>query len=300
MIRSRLPALAIVALLIAVLSATVGEAQAASIRFELPASNGLRAQVETFNGKVTLEFRRKGRLVSYEVPGEVTETGLKARFGTLGEIDVGYQPTKSWREEPPKKCDGPPSTWGEGFFTGTIEFLGEREYVRVETAKVKGTMNVSRESEWRCPSRAQRMRLRGLSHPSNSYPREQVEAREQPATLVVSEPRCRCSFSAYSIPGRRDGRTSFSAARLESQEGMKITRATFANAGASAFVFNHAAGTAKVRPPQPFSGHGAFKRKPHGRDLWTGTVKVPLLGADPFSISGRPYRARLVPALPGD
>jgi hypothetical protein len=298
MIRSRLSALAIVTLLVAVSPAA--EVHAASIQFDLPADNGLRAQVETFNGKVTLEFRRRGRLVSYEVSGEATEAGLKAQFGALGHIDVAYQPVKTRTEKPPKKCEGPPTTWGEGFFIGTIKFIGEREYVQVKTGKVKGTMSVSRESEWRCPSHARPMRLWGMAQPAAFHPRRQVKDSGGPATLAVSDSRCQCFFNAYSIPGRRNGRTSFTAAKIEGREGMTITRATFVDAGASAFVFDHAAGTAEVRPPQPFGGHGAFERRPHGRNLWMSTIKVPLLGADPLSINGHQYRARLVRALPGD
>ncbi|HET6998402.1 MAG TPA: hypothetical protein VFI03_07405 [Solirubrobacterales bacterium] len=300
MIRSRLSALAIATLLVAVSPATPAEVHAASIQFDLPASNGLRAQVETFNGEVTLEFRRKGRLVSYEVQGEATEAGLKAQFGALGQIDVAYQPTKTRTEKPPKKCEGPPTTWGEGFFIGTIEFVGEHEYVRVETGQAKGTMSISRESAWRCPSHARPMRLWEMAQPAASHPRRQAKDSGGPATLAVSSRRCQCFFNAYSIPGRRNGRTSFTAARMESREGMTITRATFVDAGASAFAFDHTAGTAKVRPPQPFNGYGAFQRRPHGHDLWMSTIEVPLLGADPLSIDRHHYRARLVRALPGD
>ena len=158
MIRSSLlvPTLAIAALLMA---APVAASPAADrvthfasvdIELSLPADHGLHAHVANYE-RITLEIERKGRLVTYEVPGEVTETGLKAQFGELGLIDVTFEPTKTRTDEPPKGCKGRPSTLSEGLFVGTIKFTGEREYVRIETTQAKGRLNVWRESEWRCP-----------------------------------------------------------------------------------------------------------------------------------------------------
>ncbi len=81
---------------------------------------------------------------------------------------------------------------------------------------------------------------------------------------------------------------------------MKITRATYARAGASAFVFDHAAGTATVRPPAPFSGHASFQRRTHAPALWKSTIRIPLLGADPLDFSGPEVVTRLRRVFPED
>jgi hypothetical protein len=308
MIRSSLlvPALAIAALLVT--AAPVAASPAADrvthfasvdIELGLPANHGLHAHIANYE-KITLEIERKGRLVTYEVPGEVTETGLKVQFGNLGLIDVKFEPTKTRTDEPPKGCKGRPSTLSEGLFVGTIKFTGEREYVRIETTQAKGRLNVWRESEWRCPSHKRSRHTHNTPQPPTLRSRQRSEAEKEPATLAAVSRRCSCFFGAVAERDRRGrGPSTFFGAQFEEREGMEISRVTSAEAGASAFVFNHAAGTATVHPPSPFSGSGTFKRRPHGRDLWRSTIQVPLLGVDPIRIGGRSFRAGLVRALPG-
>jgi len=299
------PVLAIAALLLTAPVAAAPAAEPATrspsvdLQFGLAANHGLHAEVANFE-QITLEIKRKGHFVTYEVPGEVTETGLKAQFGALGLIDVTFEATKTSTEEPPKGCTGEPSTISEGFFVGTIEFTGEREYVRIDSTRARGTLSVWRESEWHCPRHKRLRRLHGASRPSTFGSRRESEAEKEPASLVAISHRCRCLFAAFA---RRDskgrGQSTFVGAKFERQEGMEITRAAYVDAGASAFVFDHKAGTARVRPPQPFSGHATFKRRPHKRDLWRSTIRVPLLGADPLAVYAPGYRARLVRAFPG-
>jgi hypothetical protein len=302
------PALIIAAVLLlaapaAAAPTTDPDAQSAvSVEFEPTANNGLHAQVDAFLGDVTLEITRKGRSVSYEIPGEITEAGLKAQFGDLGLIDVAFRPTRTLRtDEPPKQCKGEPSTFREGLFIGTIEFTGEREYVRIAAAKVEGRMFINREPEWRCPHQKRPMRVQGAPRLSTPGTRERFKLEKEPATVSAFSRRCRCLFLAIAEPEYRGrGRSGFLGAKLENREGMEIVRETRASAGASAFVYDHAAGTASVHPPQPFNGNGTFKRRPHGRDLWRSTIRVPLLGADPLSVRGRGFRVGLVRDLPGD
>ena len=266
-------------------AAPAREERPASIQFELPANHGLRATVEAGNGEATLEISDKAHLVSYKVQAESTESGLRARFGELGEIDVGFKPTKTRTDEPPPGCSGIPGSQSEGVFTGTIEFTGERRYVRLDTARAKGTLSVWRESEWHCPRHRDRA---------------EDSAEDEPATLSVYGRSCICFFAAYSYAERGRRQSTFVGARSEEREGMEIGRATIAETGASAFLFDHAAGTARVHPPSPFTGGATFKRRARGRDHWRSTIRVPLLGAAPLEFSGRAFRVRLIRDLPGD
>jgi hypothetical protein len=297
------PALAIAALLalapIATAPARDSLVHFAYIEFGLTADQGLHAQIETSSEGITLEIADKHHFVTYKAQGEPTESGLKVRFGGLGLIDVAFTPTETRTEEPPKGCTGPASTSSKGIFTGTIDFTGEREYVRIETTQVEGTLDVYRELEWKCPRHKQRMHLRGASRPAAVAARRRSKVKGEPASLGVVDRRCGCLFGASSDPARRGHKSSFFGAKFEELEGMEISRVTYAEAGARTFVFDHAAGTASVRPPKPFSGTGTFKRRPHSRDLWRSTIEVPLLGADPLSVRGPSFRARLVRALPG-
>jgi len=295
------PALAIIVLLAAAPVATAGKSpspDAASIEFELDGSNGLYAHVEGFDNSVTLSIGNKHNAVFYIVEGESTRTGLKAQFGKLGLIDVTYRPTKTVStSEPPPECKG--ETWvdSEGIFEGTIQFTGEREYVRIDAARAEGKMQVT--PEWECRDPKGPIRLDTAPRPSAQSSRE--KSRDEVAALNARNRHCRCSFSAFAtrLP-KETPWTTFSAGKLENREGMKIARIAFTEKAApSTFTFNHKAGTARVDPPYPFTGTATFRRRP-GRDLWRSTLRVPLLGADPISLRGHSFRARLARDLPGD
>ena len=279
--------------------APAGTASAASpeqgtvvyVEMKLKTNNGLRAQLETSeNGTVTLEIGEKGRYVTYEVPGEVTESGLKVRFGRLGLIDVVFTPTTTLNStEPSEGCTGAPRTLREGVFTGTIDFTGEREYVRIEGPQAEGSMSVI--SQWQCFEEptpfAAASRL--LAHGS--------EKESEHASLHAQKRSCLCFFAAgihhRDRKGRR-GRSIFYGFKVERREGMQIARVTKTLGSPTAFVFNHEAGTATLRAPKPLTGKATFEERP-GRDLWRSTIRVPLLGAEPLH-TGRPgFKAGLYP-----
>lgn len=76
---------------------------------------------------------------------------------------------------------------------------------------------------------------------------------------------------------------------------MEIARGTQVHGPASAFQFDHTAGTATLRPPSPVSGHASFKTGPRGRGLWRSTIRVPMLGADPIDTGAPGFAAVLLP-----
>ncbi len=251
-----------------------------NVELKLKASNGLRAQLETVDdGTVTLELRRKDRLVSYEVKGEVTKEGLKVRFGRLGLIDVAFTPTRTLSStEPSEGCTGEPRTLREGTFAGTIDFTGERKYVRIKAPQVEGSMSVI--SQWQCPEEPTPFTptARPLALSSRSE--------EKAASLVAFGTRCRCTFAAGLHFSKGKARSIFYGFKGERREGMEILRGTIARAGASAFVFDLAAGTATVRPPFPFRGKATFKGGPGDRPLWRSTIRMPFLGAASINPQG--------------
>lgn len=293
------PSLALVALL--VLAPAAGAADStvlsASTGFDLPTHDSrLGAHLDVFNEEFTLEIRSKDGYASYEVDGEATEAGLKARFGRLGVIDLAFQPTEVELERPPKGCVGPPSRFSDGVLTGTVSFVGEGEYVRIDETRVEARLEVWRESEWRCPRHKRRTRASRAPRRFPLASRPNTEKKD-PAILSARKRGCRCNFVALSIPDDR-GRVStyFYGAKFEKAEGMEITRVTGSDraAVASTFTFNHKDGTASVHPPGPIAGSGHFERRPHGRDLWRSSIRVPLLGAEPIDMREGGYSAVLV------
>lgn len=244
-----------------------------NVELGLKASNGLRAQLETVDDEtVTLKLRRGDRLVSYEVKGEVTQKGLKVRFGRLGLIDAAFTPTRTLSStEPSEGCAGAPRTLREGVFTGTIDFAGERNYVRIKASQAEGSMSVI--SQWRCPEEptplARAERPLALSSRSD----------EKAASLLTFGSRCSCTFAAGLRFDEGKARSIFYGFKAESRERMEIVRAIVARAGASAFVVDLAAGTATVRPPRPFRGQATLERGFSDRPLWRSTIRMPFLGA---------------------
>lgn len=268
------------------------------VELDLPASNGLRAHLETSEDEdVTLTIRRRGHGTSeaavYEVPGEVDEAGLRVRFGRLGSIDVAFTPTATLdATEVSPGCTGAPRTLREGVFAGTIAFAGERGYVRIEAPRVEGSMSVF--PHWQCPE------ADGLNpfEPIPGVP--QLSARpagreRESASLSAQSRGCSCFFGAGVHHRHSGGRSIFYGARLERRERMDIVWTTAALGPASAFDYDHEAGIATLDPPPPLKGHAAFRARDRRRPLWRSTIRVPLLGAAPLKTDGSGFVAGLYP-----
>jgi hypothetical protein len=251
-----------------------------NVELGLKAGNGLRAQLETSDDEtVTLELRRKDHLVSYEVQGKVTEEGLKVRFGHLGLIDVAFTPTRTLSStEPSEGCAGEPRTLREGTFTGTIDFTGERNYVRIKASQVEGSMSVI--SQWQCAEEPT-----PLAHTARPLALSS-RSEEKAASLLAFGRRCSCTFAAGLHFSKGKARSIFYGFKAERREGMEIVRGIIVRAGASAFVFDLAAGTATVRPPRPFRGQATLKRGLGDHPLWRSTIRMPFLGAASINPQG--------------
>lgn len=294
-----LPVIAVATALLAVLTGAASGAgpeqgTVVLVKLELKASNGLHAHLETSeDGTVTLELRKEGQIATYKVPGEATEEGLKVRFGRLGLIDVTFTPTKTLNStEPGMGCSGAPRTLREGVFTGTIDFTGEREFVRIEGPQAIGSMSVI--SQWECPEAEATDPTARVSRLLAATSRDEKGEGES-ATLAA----VRRGFSSYFVAGvahrHSGGKSIFLGAKIEFRGDIAIWRATEVRGPASAFDFDHAAGTAALRPPAPFSGHASFAARPRGRGLWRSTIRVPLLGANPIDTGGPGFRVTLRP-----
>ncbi|HXS33375.1 MAG TPA: hypothetical protein VN758_06365 [Solirubrobacterales bacterium] len=268
-----------------------------SIEFELGAGQGLRAQLETYADTVTLTILGHHQYVSYQVKGELSPSGLVAKFGQLGEVSVTFSPTKTISsQQPPKGCKkDEASTDREGIFSGTIKLTGEREYVRLDATEAKGEMVVM--PNWHCGSRKGKNVVPSppvVTHRAST-------SKEDVATLKASSRVSGGGFSAAAVRGPKGRNYTFFAGGLsEHRESMKIFRLAALSAPTSTFLFNHAKGTASVHPPWPFRGSASFKRRRKGPPAWRGSLKVALLGADPIALTGPGYRASLVRDFPGD
>jgi hypothetical protein len=268
------------------------------VELDLPASNGLHAHLETSEKEeVTLEVWRKHgdvlQEVVYEVPGEVSEAGMKVRFGRLGLIDVVFTPTATLDEtEASPGCTGAPRTLREGVFAGIISFAGERGFMRIEAPQVEGSMSVF--PHWDCPEED------GMSpfEPIPGVPQLSGRAtggEKETASLHAQSRGCSCFFGAGVHHRHSGGRSIFYGAEFETKGKMKVVRVTSAQGAASAFDYDHEAGTAALDPPPPFEGHATLRSREGGRELWRSTIRAPLLGSTPMKTDGPGFRAVLYP-----
>jgi hypothetical protein len=251
------------------------------------ADHGLSVKLEADDDEIELTVSRKRQQTVYFAPGEVSPEGIAVKFGGFGEFAVDYQPFRTLETHGPNRhCEGEPITTTEGFLRGTMRFRGERNYVRVDAARVKGTLVLR--PPWDCDyNRAEASRVR---------PRE---ADDDKATLVAASRRDSIRFGV--IASRKEDErpsTFFFATSLENQEGVGISRFTFAGTRSAGFEFDNRRGTASVDPPAPYAGSAHYRRRPDAPDRWGGTLTAPLLGLGRVRLAGPGFKARMVPQLP--
>lgn len=192
------------------------------VHFKLDANHGLSAFVDATDGEVTLAIGGGHQEVTYKAPAEITKSGLKAQFGKLGQIDVTLEAAETTlTHEPPEGCKGKPSTRSKGLFTGTIEFVGEREFVRIEATEARGRISIFRNAEWTCPDEPSS--THGHGRPTTSVTtRERSGTEKWPTTLVAISRPCHC----YSLPSPNKtigdvGRTTSLGGRLNTWKGWR-------------------------------------------------------------------------------
>jgi hypothetical protein len=252
-------------------------------KFSLKANNGLSAEVVTTGDTVDLEISGHHQFVGYRVKGEVSERRVVARFGNLGRISVSFRPAgKGFPKFDSDGCPRKAVTVLKGVFVGTIELRGERDYVTIDTPRARGSVRIQRRQE--CG--AQR-RLDAKAHSSGAG-----EEESEVATLEA-----KAGTRIFRAAGNREpdgsGRALFFGGVLERRGPMQIGRGAIVTAP-SAFIFDHAGGTATVQPPSPFSGSATLATRPDGSKSWEGSLSVSLLGVDPVALAGADFQAKLL------
>lgn len=88
--------------------------------------------------------------------------------------------------------------------------------------------------------------------------------------------------------------TFFDAFQQEKVEGMLVARGAETAGPPRDFTWNLKAGTARIDPPAPFTGSAIFERRPGGHSVWRGSLRVPVLGGQPFRLAGSDFQAQLI------
>jgi hypothetical protein len=278
--RTILSALSVIAVLVPASSAVAApgaEAVAAKrggvfAQFAMKASNGLTARVVTSGNLVDLEVAGHDQFVGYRVKGTVTSRRVVARFGSLGRISVRFKPLGR----------GVPGPVHEGVFVGTIKFTGERGYVRINATKAVGAIGL----QGRAAPRASRSLDLGAGS-------SRAAAERETATLTATSGPRLFRVAAFREPNG-SGKALYAALVHEQNGPIEIGRGALVVAPVSSFPFDHASGTATATPPAPFSGSATLGTRPDGSKSWEGSLSVALLGADPVTLAGPDFQAKLL------
>jgi hypothetical protein len=261
--------------------------------FRLPADNGYAIVV---GGRGPTAFliairpsrppRPTGASSTYIAHGTVSSTAIKARFGSLGRVDVGFRPSgKVTRSKPIRRCQGANRTiTSYGVFVGEVRFRGEGGYTEVNVHRVKGKV-VSRPS-LRCQIAAV---LAGHGGDRG----EGAKRKEAKTTSLVAEMRSGVTATAFKATTTRAGTTRFVAATERTEGKLGLYRVAFTKASPLTFAFDSALSFGSVTPPAPFSGTASLQRNVDGTKSWTGPLAVSFPGEPDVPLTGPEFKAQL-------
>ncbi|HVW46784.1 MAG TPA: hypothetical protein VHA76_07015 [Solirubrobacterales bacterium] len=283
---------ALLSVVFAALAVAAAPAGAATPRhalgFELHADGFWVTAMSPLAGeRVRLMLDRHGEVAYYWAPARIGPDSVRVRFGRLGALAFRFTPG---RGEGPLGCGGrhDGSQWGT--FRGSLVFRGERHYADVDARRARGWMQ-TRPSGCRGgrPAGGEgEVRRAGASRPA---PVAETGAVLEATTASVLPADVFYSFLDHGPKGLR---VVFGALREERREGMRIERGAQVYGGAAAFRWDLGAGTAVLRPPGPFEGRAVYRRQAHGKASWTGSLRVPVLGARrPMRLAGAAFDAHL-------
>ncbi len=271
-------------------AASAAEGWTGLVKFNLRAGGfrvSAQSEVDHEKAKLLLSLYRHGEVAIYEAPAEIDGEHVKARFGSLGELDYTFVPSGH---------PGPCVESFKGTYQGTFHFTGENDFVSFEAGQAPGTYRGPPKD---CAGAGPRR--------SSAAPRPAVAEDEGPdadeATLTAT--------SGHKLPADvllavryedESGRPRVfcSAYHEEREEGMLIARGAQVAAAPRSFTYDLDTGTARVAPPAPFTGSATFKRLSGKRTAWRGSLRMPVLGEQPRRLTGSAFTARLSEGSPFD
>lgn len=266
--------------------------------FDIKTKNGYDIAVIGMQGVVAIEVSKagsadfgpgvkRGAITAYIAHGTATTNRIKASFGSFGRISVRFRSSgrvvKSGRG---RRCRGPNRyTTRPGVFVGRIRFTGEDRYVQVRAKRAKGRI--------RRP-----LRLRCASPPRPTAKSSQAVKSLPIVHTGVLEAGWREPLAATELIALRfDSRALCFASTEESLGSLAEVRYAFVVAPARALTHDEALTAAKLKPPWPFAGTGAYAASPDGVRTWTGGLRASFPGAPGLPLTGPEFRVRLASGL---
>jgi hypothetical protein len=232
----------------------------------------------------TLFVARRDQFAEYIVPAEFTDSTIKAKFGTFGELDYSFAPKGSTNAE----CFG--AGGSEAAFTGAFTFTGENNFVHIEADQATGFYGIEPEPPGCKPSRDDR--AAPAARAASEQPYGGDGATLTASTLAKTTKGSR-QVRALEVIGERSGNQGIFAVLAEADHGVSIVRGVEMGAP-HVFEWDFKAGTATLTPPAPLTGTASLTKGTGGRTRWTGSLRMPILGEPkPVSMAGAAFNATL-------
>lgn len=237
--------------------------------------------------KAYVTSSRGHRFTTFSAPARATRTALLARFGSLGRVDLSFEPTgRPSKNEPSSFCKGGTQFTWKGTFRGTVDLKGRYGFRPVHDGSFAATGSITRSPRLVC---------HGL--PETPLPENGGD--------LVGLWAASCDGRGLVVRGRRPnakhlGAVSFSASATRKLGRVEVTEALDATASPASFLFDEGLLDATVRPPAPFRGSGSVTRAADGTPKLSGSISAPLFGRQ-LPLAGPDFQAefRSFPVSPG-
>ena len=227
---------------------------------------------------------------SYSVAARTDRTGVLARFGRLGRVDLDFEPTGQPTEQKSGPfCQGGPQLTWEGVYTGTVQLQGRYGFRAIHDRSFTRKGTFSHTPRWVChlPDEPTSPALgggNGVLFWAGSCDGRGLSVQSERPRAGGTEQRS-ISYSAYA--SLREG-------RVQIQQDITVPAAP------KTFSFDEALTTATVSPPAPFRGTGTLAREADGTTTWSGSLSATILGRQ-VSLAGPGFKSGLesFPKSPG-
>jgi hypothetical protein len=234
---------------------------------------------------------------------------ISARIGRLGRIDVHFVPEYTSKEPPfLPECEGAKTVIEEGFFVGSIDFRGERDFTRVRAHHAHGAVTKSPELTCRnepLPKKGEKatekVRERESSEAGKEEEKEEAGSGTQAVGLKVKADGDRVGFEAIVLRFWTK-KKSTAIIGFEASASRRLGRIEEKSAAGSIFVRGksfvfpdpqHLTQEAVIRPGPPFTGAATFRRDDEGKTTWTGDLSVELPGYGTVHLAGKGTHAAI-------
>lgn len=233
--------------------------------FELKASHGYILNVFDLGGQIVLEARTQDRRVEYSARSEGRGNLVKARFGSLGSIDMEFIPEKDARHSREPGCRGRGAIVQPGRFVGRFRWRGEKGFSSAETRLAHGTFI--------------------------QKAREVCSVRVVPRPVFLLARSRRPSGRSISIETEMSESQVVVDAVVEEAHSKMTIRRGLVSVGPEGVINAEPDGSTSVKPGQPFSGSAEFVPGSGGDARWLGSLAGEFAGLGNIRLAGEDFHA---------